>query len=130
MTASQIVALFAVLFHWALPPGVPEAVEAALRAHGGDAATVLAVCTEESAMGRRGRFLCGVRGGRASTFEAQASFAARAFPSRMGARAMRRRLVLWVCGQNDVCGREVGEDYARRVLGLRARIRRLSALAE
>lgn len=86
---------------------------------GADVPLVLAVCAQESALGRTRAPLCGALGRRVGP-----DAVARAFPAGAGVRRWRARLVTWRCGWDRQCAAVVGAGYAARVLALRARIAR------
>ena len=125
MTAPAIVAAVLAALGWTLPVWVAPAISRASRELGADVPLVLAVCAQESALGRTRAPLCGALGRRVGPDAvSQAYAAARAFPARAGVRRWRARLVTWRCGWDRQCAAVVGAGYAARVLALRARIAR------
>lgn len=128
MTPAVIALVVSVVLRWSLPAGVAEAISEAVALRGGDTALVLAVCAQESALGRTRAPLCGAHGrsvGRGH--EDQARIAARAFPASASRRAWSSRLVLWRCGFDAECRVTTGAAYARNVLWLRDRLARAAS---
>lgn len=125
MTAGTIASAVLVALGWTIPAWVAPAIERATRELGADAPLVLAVCAQESALGRTRAPLCGAISRAVGTDAVSQAFAAaRAFPARAGVRRWRARLVTWRCGWDRQCAAVVGAGYAARVLALRARIAR------
>lgn len=125
MTAPAIVAAVLVALGWTLPVWVAPAISRASRELGADVPLVLAVCAQESALGRTRAPLCGALGRRVGPDAVSQAYAvARAFPAGAGVRRWRARLVTWRCGWDRQCAAVIGAGYAARVLALRARIAR------
>lgn len=125
MTAATLALVVSAALGWTLPAWVAPAIAAACAEHRADVPLVLAVCAQESGLGRTRAPLCGALGRRVGVeARAQADAAARAFPATAGRVRWTRRLVTWRCGWDRACAATTGADYARRVLGLRDRIAR------
>lgn len=125
MTAAQVLVIIVEGLRWIVPAWVPPALARGITEHGADAAMVVAVCAQESSLGRTRAPLCGAHGrGIGSDALSQARTAARAFPAAAGRARWRRRLVSWRCGGDARCRVRFGEGYARRVLALRDRLAR------
>lgn len=125
MTAATLALVVSAALGWTLPAWVAPAIAAACAEHGADAPLVLAVCAQESGLGRTRAPLCGALGRRVGPDAvSQAHAAARAFPATWTRARWSRRLVTWRCGMDRACGATTGAGYARRVLALRDRIAR------
>lgn len=124
MSPAQVVALVVVGLRWIVPAWVPPAIAQAVTEHAADGPLVLAVCAQESSLGRTRAPLCGALGGTARDALSQARAAARAFPAGVARARWTRRLVSWRCGPSPECRATLGAGYAARVLALRDRIAR------
>lgn len=125
MTPAEITALVVASLHWIVPAWVAPALSAAIVEHRADAPLVVAVCAQESGLGRTRAPLCGAHGrGVGPDARSQADVAARAFPAARSRAWWRARLVAWRCGWDPACRAGVGPGYAARVLALRDRLAR------
>lgn len=127
MTSAHVLALVVAGLHWIVPAWVPPALARAITEHGADGPLVIAVCAQESSLGRAGVPLCGAHGrGVGADALSQARVAARAFPASATRAQWRRRLVSWRCGGAVECRATLGAGYATRVLTLRDRLARVA----
>jgi hypothetical protein len=126
VTPAHVLALVVGGLHWIVPAWVPPALAQAVTEHRADVALVVAVCAQESSLGRAGVPLCGAHGrGVGTDALSQARVAARAFPASATRAQWRRRLVSWRCGAVE-CRATLGAGYASRVLTLRDRLARVA----
>jgi hypothetical protein len=124
---AHVLALVVGGLHWIVPAWVPPALAQAVTEHRADVALVVAVCAQESSLGRAGVPLCGAHGrGVGADALSQARVAARAFPASATRAQWRRRLVSWRCGGAVECRATLGAGYASRVLALRDRLARVA----